>query len=318
MSSTASIVLRASDSASHSPTEITAGATVHVEIEHDQHLYLKLLRPTPGLLLRTSWEYNVLEPPLMLFGFHSVPFYSGRGGANREFFLLGANATGSHEFPVDPNAQDVYHCAASTSCTTYCGAGASSSVGQNEPCTSAPPPAPQWPEENTGWLYASISGHFIPPGVTVTGTVVCDWLHGLEPSPPPQPQMLPPSPPTRLLTTPPLSPSPWLASASFPAPSQPTQLSSSTEASLQRSAGMPAWSFEVTVAVFVGSGLAVAVAALCCLAMICRCCCITRKKHQEVIVSTSETEQGGVGLHDLLGRPITAVDRSLPAETSDS
>lgn len=98
-------------------------------------------------------------------------------------------------------------------------------------CTSEPPPAPQWPGENTGWLYSSISGecggrikrtclevalfklclsanvsclagYFIAEGTTVEGSIMYELLHATPPpvqpttlSTPPMPTPQPPPSP---------------------------------------------------------------------------------------------------------------------------
>ena len=64
----------------------------------------QLWRPSRGLVLRVSWDYGAFDPPLMLFAFHRVPFYSGRNGQYREWHLLASNSTGNHAWPADPLA----------------------------------------------------------------------------------------------------------------------------------------------------------------------------------------------------------------------
>lgn len=161
------------------PHELQPGQPVNVTVVKDANIYLKIMRPLPGLVLRVAWDFAA-HPPLTLFGFGAVPYYSGAGGQYREWHLWSSNYTGSNIWLPDLHSRrDVYHCA-SFACATYCGA---ADVEANRPCLSAQPPAPQSPEENTGFLYATVSGHFTGPGEMVSGSILCDWLDTDSPAP---------------------------------------------------------------------------------------------------------------------------------------
>jgi hypothetical protein len=244
-------------------------------------------------------------------------------GQSREFHLLPSNSSGTHTWPRDPHghAHDVYHCA-SLECSTYCGAAASGST-DNATCTSAPPPATQWPDENTGSLFASVSGHFNEPGVTIQGTVEFQWLHA--PSPPSSPPhavpplrlassprspalpaslaLPPPSPASPLRAIPPSPASPLRAIPQADEQQEPARtLTPSSDQALHGSATDSAI---VALAAAAGGALALAI---CCCFVVALCCCAavrqqSRKQREAVAVAAVSSQ---ATLHDLLGRPIPA------------
>ena len=282
------------------PTEVVAGQPFHLSVAPGQHLNYKLLRPAPALELRMQWSFPSCmppscQPPLTLFAFHSVPYFNGRQGQSREFHLLPSNSSGTHVWNRDPHAHDVYHCA-SSECTTFCGA--ASSVAANATCLSAAPPAPQWPEENTGYLYASVSGHFNQPGVTIDGTIEFEWLQASPSLPPPAHssprQPLSPSLPAPLG----MPPSPSLP----PPPLRMSPPSLSPASSQALHASTP----DATVlAALTAAAAALGVAACCCLLVVLAFCFAAwRTKAPNEAVVASPSKKG----FDLLGRPIPTTD----------
>ena len=256
-------------------------------------------------------DSNEYEPPLTLFAWHSVPYYNGRNGQYREFFLFPSNRSGVHEWPTDPQSHDVYHCSASASCTSFCGV--ASRIGADVLCASAPPPAPQTQLlENTGWLFISVSGHFLPD-VTISGDLLFQWL---DVPPPPQPPAKPPPPPPSPSLAP-LHPPPLAPPSLLFAPRGPPRLELATataSAIASQEQGTPVVSgFPVRTTLLITCISLASVVACCALVVLlaCRCCAckVSRKANatctedgRTAAPNTDECEPAT--LHDLLGRPI--------------
>lgn len=133
-------------------------------------IYFKLSRPSPDARLMYSWNWGAYAPPRIVFSFGDGA-YDDLHGECSQFSYHSPGGDASHFGEVTwwenaEDARDVYHCASSCSCGSYCGDGAN--PGSPSACSGP------YSNTNGGFLYITITGKYVRE--TTSGWVNFEFL----------------------------------------------------------------------------------------------------------------------------------------------